>query len=182
MLLTTWPAPIGSSLRTFCASLRPRSRLLETRRGRPPPRCLPGPRADIENKLVITRKIKLSKWQLSCARPGIVWDGPMPVTIWLSCGAKFSQIFSGVTSQDVESVCNCPFCVIIKPRKKLLWNIWFARNIPGLTGRLWRFAGRFWFATREKILILQVSFEDLKLSSKDLVQPKFKDVQYFEQY
>ena len=104
---------------------------------------LPGPSADIENKLVITRKIKLSKWQLSCARPGIVWDGPMPVTIWLSCGAKFSQIISaGVTSQDVESVCNCPCnSVIIKPRKKLLWDIWFARNVPGLTGRLWRFAG-----------------------------------------
>lgn len=28
----------------------------------------------------------------------------------------------------------------------------------------------------------KLSFEDLKLSSKDLVQPKFKDVQYFEQY
>lgn len=28
----------------------------------------------------------------------------------------------------------------------------------------------------------KLSFEDLKLSAKDLVQPKFKDAQYFEQY
>ena len=59
---------------------------------------LPGPSADIENKLVITGKIKLSKRQLSCARPWpcIVWD--RPVTIRLSCEAKFSQIISpGVT-------------------------------------------------------------------------------------
>ena len=64
---------------------------------------LPGPRADIENKLVITRKIKLSEWQLSWARPCSVWDRTMPVTIWLSYGAKFSQIISaGVTSPSVK--------------------------------------------------------------------------------
>ena len=28
----------------------------------------------------------------------------------------------------------------------------------------------------------KLSFDDLKLSAKDLVQPKFKDAQYFEQY